>query len=657
MRLILALLAALLPAAALAQSLPSATFKTTTTERLVVTGTGSSGDASGLIVTSDGTTRSLASWFASVPSSVLLPANNLSDLVSAAAARTNLGLAAVATTGAYGDLSGRPVLATVATSGQWADLLGKPTLFDGTWNSLTGKPTLATVATSGSASDLGAGTLQAARLPLPAATTLGGVKSLAATSNTFLTAIGTDGTPTAAQPSFTNISGTVAATQLPNPTASTKGGVQSGTAGAGQFVTGISTAGALTYGTPAIPSSTNALSEGASNLYFTQARARASISASGSLSYNSTTGAISYTAPTLAAVATSGSASDLGTGTLPAARLPAPTAGALGGVKSATAAGGSFVTGIDTTGALTFGMPTGGGSGPANTDALPEGTSNLYFTQGRARSSISATGSLAYNATTGVLSYTAPTLATVATSGAYTDLSSRPTLATVATSGSASDLGTGTLPAARLPLPSATTLGGVQSKAATASQFLTAIGTDGVPVSAQPAFSNISGTVAASQLPAPTASTLGGVQSKAATASQFLTSISTAGVPAAAQPAFSDLSGQATTAQLPSAARWITAQSLANPGYRKWNDGLIEQWGTVAGAAGGNLAVTFPTAFTANVFSVQTTVQQATTASTTMESASSNGLSTTGFTCVVRYVSGGTVGAAGEGCHWYAVGN
>ena len=52
--------------------------------------------------------------------------NNLSDLTSASTARTNLGLATVAATGAYADLSGKPSLATVATSGAYADLSGLP---------------------------------------------------------------------------------------------------------------------------------------------------------------------------------------------------------------------------------------------------------------------------------------------------------------------------------------------------------------------------------------------------------------------------------------------------------------------------------------------------------------------------------------------------
>ncbi|MDR7037407.1 hypothetical protein J2X36_002154 [Methylobacterium sp. BE186] len=318
--------------------------------------------------------------------------------------------------------------------------------------------------------------------------------------------------------------------------------------------------------------------------------------------------------PTFAAVATSGSASDLSTGTLLAARLPLPTSTTLGGVKSSTAGVGQFATGIGTDGVITYATPAGGGSGPASTDALPEGTSNLYFTQSRARASISATGSLAYNATTGVLSYTAPTLATVATTGQYADLLGKPTipsttdgltegttnlyftqararasisatgslaynsttgvlsytaptLAAIATSGSASDLTTGTVPAARLPAPTTTTLGGVQAKTAVASQFLTAISTAGVPASAQPTFTDISGTASAAQLPNPTTSAKGGVQANAGAASQFVTGISTAtGALTFAQPAFTDISGTASAAQLPNPTTTTKGGVQANAG-------------------------------------------------------------------------------------------
>lgn len=60
-------------------------------------------------------------------------------------------LSAVATSGAYSDLTGKPTLFSGAYadltgkptlfSGAYADLTGKPTLFSGTWADLTGKPT------------------------------------------------------------------------------------------------------------------------------------------------------------------------------------------------------------------------------------------------------------------------------------------------------------------------------------------------------------------------------------------------------------------------------------------------------------------------------------------------------------------------------------
>jgi hypothetical protein len=46
--------------------------------------------------------------------SFLAKANNLSDLTNVATARSNLGLATVASTGAYSDLSGRPTLGSLA---------------------------------------------------------------------------------------------------------------------------------------------------------------------------------------------------------------------------------------------------------------------------------------------------------------------------------------------------------------------------------------------------------------------------------------------------------------------------------------------------------------------------------------------------------------
>ena len=68
------------------------------------------------------------------------------------------GLATVATSGAYGDLTGTPSLASVATSGAYSDLSGTPSLsavaISGAYSDLSGTPSLAPVATSGSYGDL-----------------------------------------------------------------------------------------------------------------------------------------------------------------------------------------------------------------------------------------------------------------------------------------------------------------------------------------------------------------------------------------------------------------------------------------------------------------------------------------------------------------------
>lgn len=129
---------------------------------------------------------------------------------------------------------------------------------------------------------------------------------------------------------------------------------------------------------------------------------------------------------------------------------------------------------------------------------------------------------------------------------------------------------------ADLPLPAVATLGGVFSKAAVSHNFLTSISSvDGSIGQAQPAFTDISGSVAAAQLPNPSASSLGGVQSIAAVSHNFLTSISTSGVPAQAQPAFSDISGSVAASQLPnpSASTLGGVQSAASVSHQ-WIDSI-----------------------------------------------------------------------------------
>lgn len=67
-------------------------------------------------------------------------------------------LADVALSGSYSDLTGTPILSAVALSGKYSDLSGKPDLktvaTSGSYSDLTGKPNLANIATSGNYDDL-----------------------------------------------------------------------------------------------------------------------------------------------------------------------------------------------------------------------------------------------------------------------------------------------------------------------------------------------------------------------------------------------------------------------------------------------------------------------------------------------------------------------
>ena len=135
-------------------------------------------------------------------------------------------------------------------------------------------------------------------------------------------------------------------------------------------------------------SDTDALSEGSSNLYFTNARARSAISVTdsggdGSLAYNSSTGVITYTGPSASEVRahfTGGTGIDITSGSV--------------------AIDNTVLTSSNTT------------------DDVTEGSSNLYHTTARARGAISVTdaggdGSLAYNSSTGVITYTGPSASEV----------------------------------------------------------------------------------------------------------------------------------------------------------------------------------------------------------------------------------------------------
>ncbi len=120
---------------------------------------------------------------------------------------------------------------------------------------------------------------------------------------------------------------------------------------------------------------TDDVTEGSTNKYFSNALARGAISVSGDISYNSSTGVISTTG------LASSDTDDLSEGST---NLYYTNARADARIAA------------------------------ADTDDLSEGSSNQYFTTARARASISASGSLAYNSSTGALTYTQGNTDTVA---------------------------------------------------------------------------------------------------------------------------------------------------------------------------------------------------------------------------------------------------
>ena len=146
------------------------------------------------------------------------------------------------------------------------------------------------------------------------------------------------------------------------------------------------TTGAFTFNLAAMD--TDDVAEGSTNLYYTDTRARNAISASSNwsnVSYDATTGVISVTAP------------DTDDVTEGATNLYFTQTRARNSV-SLTSDNQSVLAYDQTTGVFTFTLSN------QTTDDVAEGSTNLYFTTARARNSINNGSNIDYDATSGTIS-------------------------------------------------------------------------------------------------------------------------------------------------------------------------------------------------------------------------------------------------------------
>ena len=306
------------------------------------------------------------------------------------------GLATVATTGAYSDLSGTPTLATVATTGAYSDLSGTPTL--GT-------------AASSDTSDFLASTAGLDDLSDVSYTADPSINDYVLTYDHSTTSWGAEAIPSASAASET-------------------------VAGVIEIATNTEAGAGLATDKALVPSNVSSLS-----ITSGQVSGLATVATTGAYSDLSGT-------PTLATVATTGAYSDLsGTPTLgTAAALDVGTGASnvvqLDGSARLPAVDGSQLTNLPSAsdasetvkGVIEIATNTEAGAGLATDKALvPSNVSSLSIGSGQVSGLATVATSGAYSDLSGT-----PTLATVATTGAYSDLSGTPTLGTAA----ALDVGT-----------------------------------------------------------------------------------------------------------------------------------------------------------------------------------------------------------------------
>lgn len=373
-----------------------------------------------------------------------------SDNTKASFVKNKPTLATVATSGSYGDLSNAPTLASVATSGDYDDLTNKPTIpaaqVNSDWDAVSGvakilnKPSLATVATTGSYDDL----IDKPTIPTVPVTDVTVNGSSVVSNGTAAVVV-----PAQAQADWTETDNTKASFVKNKPSLATVATTGSYTDLSNTPtiptvpVTDVTVDGTsvLSNGTAAVVIPVKDVTVGGTSVVTNQGVAAITIPSQVQSDWTETDNSVpSYIAnkPNLATVATSGSYGDLSnTPTL----ATVATSGDYGDLTNKPTIPSVPVQDVTVDGTSVLNNGTAEVVIPVKDVTV--GGSSVVTNQGVAAITIPSQVQADWTeADTSVPSYIAnkPSLATVATTGSYSDLSNTPTLATVATTGSYDDL-------------------------------------------------------------------------------------------------------------------------------------------------------------------------------------------------------------------------